>query len=114
MGQHELRYRGELLGFHPSREAAEAHAREHHGYGRQSGEPRLAQHHAQDPEALSIEPRRPLSLFVRGNLVDTFTSRDAGNRAIARLVSESGKRIPVDVCELVDGDTPAPVPDPEP
>ena len=110
--QHELRYRGELLGFHASREAAESHAREHHGYGRKPDEPRQAEHHAQDPEALSIEPRRPLSLFVRGNLVDTFTSRDEGNEALARIVSESGRRISAEVCELVEGDAPSPVPDP--
>jgi|GEM_PF-3066315 len=69
----ELRYRGDLLSFHGSRVAAEHHAEEHHGYGRAPGAPRGASD-VEDPESLTIEPRRPVSLFCRGNLVGTFAS----------------------------------------
>jgi hypothetical protein len=114
--EHELRYRGELLGFHPSREAAESHAREHHGYGRKPNEPRQAQHHVQDPESITIEPRRPITLFVSGNLVDSFMSREDGEVAIDRLMKNSKRgrvtRITVNLCELVAGTKPSPIPEP--
>jgi hypothetical protein len=69
----ELRYRGDLLGHFPSEEAAYAHAREHHGLGRE-GE-RLA-HHVEDPQSLTVEPRRRFALSCRGALVDTYHSQE--------------------------------------
>lgn len=86
MSTHELRYRGELLGFHPSEDEAYAHAREHHGLDVDTKKDT----HVADPEALSIEPRRPVSLHVRGNLVDTFHTLEGGREAVKRM-QESAK-----------------------
>jgi hypothetical protein len=71
----ELRYRGDLLGFHDS----EALAREH-----------AAKHHAdvEDQASLTVEARRPFALVCNGNLVDTFLSAsDAEKFIAARLAS---------------------------
>ena len=84
----ELRYRGDLLGFHASREAAEAYAKKHHGWGRARGAPPASDAHVVDPESLTIEPRRPVSLFCRGNLVDTFGSEPDAERRIAEQIEQ--------------------------
>jgi hypothetical protein len=73
--EQEIRYRGQLLGFHPSRAAAEEHARKHHGWGR-APETSRADHEIEDIDNLTIEPRRPVSLLCRGALCDTFHTRE--------------------------------------
>ena len=83
--QYELRYRGDLLGFHPSKEAAESHATKQYGYGRAKDAPRSASM-VDDPENVTIEPRRPVSLFCRGNLVETFVAEDAADAFVARHI----------------------------
>lgn len=85
--RHELRYRGQLLGFHASREAAEAHAKEHHGWGRAEGAPR-PDHHIEDIHELTIEEARPVHLYCRGNLVDTYLTAQGAHAAKAKLAAE--------------------------
>lgn len=69
--EHELRYRGHLLGFHPSLEAARAHA---------------AKHHADivDKEQVTVEPARPVRLFCRGVLADTFLTKEDAHAALKK------------------------------
>ena len=73
---HELRFRGELLGFHADETSARAH---------------LDKHYKDHAEAglegdFTIAPRRAHSLFCRGSLVDTFDEYDAANAHAAKLV----------------------------
>jgi hypothetical protein len=60
---HEIRYRGGLLSEHASQDDAQSHANEHHA-------------DIQDPEALQIAPARPVRLYCRGVLAETFLSRE--------------------------------------
>lgn len=78
---YEARYRGELLGHWPSEEAARAHAREHFT----GGKPDV---HVQDPDNFTIEPRRPVELRCRGNLVDTFHTREGAEAQRAKLATK--------------------------
>jgi len=116
MAQVELRYRGDLLGFHPSKEAAEQHARLHHGLGVRDKE----DHHVEDEDELSIEPRRPVTLFCRGSIVDTFDTDSEATGARDDLVKESrGSRRPLTDGDfaIVHGASPPPIeppPEPEP
>ena len=117
--QHELRYRGELLGFHESAEAAAAHARAEHGFGRPQGQKRTNTQ-VEDPEALTIEPRRVLSLYVNGRLVDTFHTQEAGQAAVDTLIEKASERakrrsrliapLPREAYVLAAGDEPPPSP----
>jgi len=116
--EYELRYRGDLLGIHPSQAAAEAHAQTHHGYGRSTDRVRKPTE-VEDPERLTIEPRRPVSVFCNGDLLSTFLSESDAERAIeariahvralrprfARLLSRASFAV-------VQGSGPPPAPDP--
>jgi hypothetical protein len=73
MAEHEVRFRGELLGHFPSKEHAESHAQKH--FAEQSAD-------------LSIEPRRAVELRCRGNLVDTFHTREGAEAAREKLATE--------------------------
>lgn len=90
--EQEVRYKGELLGFHPSREAAESHVQEHHTGTTHMGEKRLP-HHVENADDITIEPRRPIELHCRGNLVDTFHTREGAEAKIVKLIEESDKRL---------------------
>jgi len=58
---HEIRYRGGLLSEHDSEAAASAHVDKHHA-------------DIQDKDALQIAPARPVRLYCRGALAETFLS----------------------------------------
>jgi hypothetical protein len=81
----ELRQRGWLLGFHADEAAARTH---------------LAAHYAdhEDQASFTIEPRRPVSLYCRGTLVDTCHSLDDAADAMMRRAT---KRAPIDVWSAV-------------
>lgn len=93
--EHEIRYRGELLGFHPSKEEAEKHLAEHHTGT--SGTDNRLQHHSQTPEDFVIQPRQAFELRCRGNLVDTFSSED---EAWKQIESRASVRAPIEVWEV--------------
>jgi hypothetical protein len=80
----EVRYHGRLVATFDSTELAQAYV-----------ERRLA-HELEGPAfdraALTVAPRRPVSLFCRGTLVDTFHDEQDAHDRIAELV-DTGARI---------------------
>ena len=69
--EYELRYRGGLLGVHPSLDAAKAHKAKHHA-------------DVEDQHELTTEPARPVRLFCRGNLVETFHDPEDAHSFVAK------------------------------
>jgi hypothetical protein len=82
----ELRYRGQLLGFHDGEDVARAHVEAHHAG-------------IEDKDSLIIEPRRPVELYCRGTLVDTFHTVEGAHAVQAKSESE---RAPESVWLIVD------------
>lgn len=84
----ELRYRGGLLGIHPTLAAANDHKAKHHA-------------DIEDQSELTTEPARPVRLFCRGNLVETFLTTEGAQAYVARHVLKN-RRAPAAAWLAVD------------
>jgi hypothetical protein len=85
----ELRYRGELLGHHASEEAARSYLKAHYANVKTQGD-------------FTIASRRPVELYCRGNLVDTFHTHAAAQARITGLKPAHKLAMPPEVWEIVD------------
>lgn len=103
---YELRFRGELLGFHPDEGSAHDHLSKHYKEHFLSGM----------EDDFTVTPRRAHSLYCRGSLVDTFDSSADAEKHAAALVKKSVERPIRGVAPLTEGDfavtsgSPPPVP----
>lgn len=76
MSTHEVRYHGRLIGHFTQTEASDYALR-------RAAEPGI------EKDKLTIEPRRPVKLRLRGSLIDTFHDDGAAEARIRELVDES-------------------------
>lgn len=106
MSNFEVRYMGALVDHFETREAAEAWctkrtSNEHENWSRKD---------------LIVAQRRPVSLFCRGALVDTFPSEAEATAKRNAIIEEAADRRHTTVAEehfeIVRGKTPAPQPSP--
>lgn len=109
MSNFEVRYMGALVEHFETRGAADAWCQK-----------RTANKDENWSRAdLVVAPRRPVSLFCRGNLVDTFASEADATKRRDELVEESAARrgrggLKAEHFEVVRGKAPAPQPEPAP
>lgn len=95
MSTHEVRYHGRLLG-HFTEEEAKAYMQKRLSHP--------VEGKAFEPKKLTIEARRPVELYARGNLVDTFKSEAEAATARAELLeqmAEDADRFPQTIAESI-------------